>query len=72
MIQPNHIHVSKERAQTIYKESEAGAAKGIPIIDGVAPELSVLTEIVRGHPGDKSRTESFVKQEQFRVRPHIA
>src|ERR1700757_326863 len=72
MIQPNTIHVSKESAQTIYKKSEPGAAECIPIIDGVAPQLSVLTEIVRGHSGDKSRTEFFVKQEQFRVRPHIA
>src|SRR5262249_6636130 len=72
MIQSNHIDMRKESTETIDMKSEAGSTEGSPIVDGVAPQLPVLTEIVRRHTSDKSRAKPLVKHEQFRVRPHVA
>src|SRR5512132_1146923 len=58
--------------QAVYIESEASLAESIPIVDGIAPKLAILAEIVRRHSGNESRTVLFVEQEQFGMGPYVA
>ena len=72
MIQANHVHVGQQGAQAVDAPAIAGPAQGVPVIDRVAPELSLGTEVVGWHAGDEARPVLFVQQEQLRVGPHVA
>ncbi len=39
MIQPNQVHLGQQRPQTVHAPSVAGATNGVPVVDGIAPEL---------------------------------
>src|SRR5271156_2498637 len=72
MIQPNHIDMTQQRTQTTNPPTVANLTKSIPVVNGIAPELSGRAEVVRGHARDEARTASFVEEKQLRVGPHIA
>src|SRR5690348_1524064 len=46
MIQTNHVNVGQQGTQTGYPPTVAGLPKGIPVVDRIAPELSLRTEII--------------------------
>jgi hypothetical protein len=72
MVQTNHIHVSQQRTEAIDAPAIAGPAQLVPVVDGVAPELSLGAEIIGGHAGHEARPVLFVQQEQFRIGPNVA
>src|SRR5262245_7048917 len=72
MVQANHIHVSEQGAQAVDTPTITGPSKRLPVINRVAPELSLGAEVVRRHAGGKARPALLVQQEQLRVGPHVA
>ena len=43
----------------------------VPVVDGVAPQLPALGEVVGGHPGHHRGAQVGVEAEQGGVRPHV-
>ena len=72
MIQTNYIHVSQQRTEAIDAPAIAGPAQRVPVIDGVAPELSLGAELIGGHTSHEARLVLFVQQEQLRTGPNVA
>ena len=72
VIQSNRVHVGQQGAQSVDAPAIACPAQRLPVIDGVAPELSLGAEVVRRHAGHEARPALLVEQEQFRVGPDIA
>jgi hypothetical protein len=62
MIQTNHIDMAQQGAQAINPPTIASLAMSIPVVNGIAPELSARTEIVGRHAGDEARPAAFVQQ----------
>src|SRR5712692_1316483 len=72
MVQADRVHVSQQGAQAVDGPAVTGTTKRVPVIDGVAPELSPGAEVVRRHTGNDPWSVARVQQEQLRVGPHIA
>ena len=72
MIEANHVHVSQQSAQPVDAPAIAGPAKRLPVVNRIAPELSLRAEIIGRHSGDEARPVLLVQQKQFRVGPHVA
>ena len=72
VIKPNDVDMIQKCTQSVDAPSITGRTKGIPIVDRVAPQLSLSAEIIRWNPGDEARPAMFVQQEKLRVRPNIA
>src|SRR4030095_11337888 len=72
MIQANHVNVSQQRAQTRDAPTIAVLPKSVPVIDGVAPKLSLRAEVIGRNTGYETRPALLVQQKQLRVGPDIA
>src|SRR5579871_5652206 len=71
VVQTNRVHVKQQGANPINRPAVAGCAQCIPVVNRIAPQLSLRTEVVRRNPRYKSRPAVLIEQEQFRIRPHI-
>ena len=65
-------HPLQLRAEAIDAPAIARPAQHVPVIDGVAPELSLGAEIIGGHTSHEAWPLLFVQQEQLRVGPNVA
>src|SRR6266478_1837968 len=72
MVQADRVHVSQQGAQAVDGPAVTGTTKRVPVIDGVAPELSLGAEVVRRHTGNDAWSVARVQQEQLWVGPQIA
>ena len=72
MIEAYHVNMSQQRAAAVYPPAVTGAAKCLPVIDGVIPELPLDTEVIGRDAREKARPVPFVQQEQLRVAPDVA
>src|SRR5271165_4943102 len=63
VIQANHVHVRQEGTQAVDTPSIPSRTKSVPVVDGVTPQLSLRTEIVRRNSSDEARPTLFVQQE---------
>src|SRR5208282_6303354 len=72
VIQANCVHVRQQGAESIYAPAIAGPPVDLPVVHGVAPELSIGAEVVGRYAGYETRTVVIIQQEQFRVGPNIA
>src|SRR5437773_10741941 len=72
VIQPNRIHMHQESAQAVDRPTIAGGPQSIPVINWIAPQLTLGAEIVRRNARDRAWMTPFVKEKKFRGRPHIA
>ena len=63
MIQANHIDVRKQSAQTVDAPTIVSLPQCVPVVDRVAPELTLGTEIVRRHARHEARLSLIVQQE---------
>ena len=63
MIQTNHIYVCEQSTQTIDAPTIASLPKCLPVVDRVAPKLTLSTEIIRGHASHEARLSLVVQQE---------
>src|SRR6516164_10352894 len=53
MIQPKNVHLSQQGAQAVDAPTIAGSANSVPVVDGVAPKLSLRAEIIGRDSGDE-------------------
>ena len=72
MIQPDHVYVFQQGAQAVEAPAITGSPEHIPVVNWIAPELPLRAEVIRRHPGHKTRPVLPVQLEQFRVGPHFA
>src|ERR1700681_3170577 len=72
MIQANHVDASQQRPQPRDAPMIAGLPKSVPVIDGVAPKLSLRAEVIGWHTGNEERPALLVQQKQLRVGPDVA
>jgi hypothetical protein len=72
MIQTNHVNVGQQGAQTGNPPTVAGLPKGVPVVDGIAPELSLRTETIGRHTGEKTWPTLLVQKKKLRVGPYVA
>src|SRR5271157_2241244 len=72
MIQTDHVHVGEQRTDAIDAPAVAGPTQGVPVVDRVAPELSLRAKIIRRHAGYEARPVPVVQQEELRVGPNVA
>jgi hypothetical protein len=55
MIEPNYIHVRHQRAQSVDAPTIITPTKYVPVVHGIAPQLSLRAEVIGRHSGDKTR-----------------
>src|SRR5439155_5495875 len=67
-----HVDVGKQRAQTADAPTITGLPKSLPVIDGVAPKLSLRAEVIGRHTGNEARPALLVQQKQLRISPNVA
>src|SRR5262249_55853991 len=72
MIQTNHIHVRKQRTYAVDAPAKARLPQRVPVVDRVAPKLSLGAEGIGGHAGHELWPPLIVQQEQLWVRPNVA
>ena len=72
MIKADHIDMRQQRAQAVDRPAITGPPQSVPVVDRIAPELSLGAEIVRRYTGDETRPVARVQLEQLGVGPHVA
>src|SRR5215813_15297698 len=71
MIETNHVHVSKQRTDSVDAPTKARLPQRLPVVDRIAPELSLGAERVGGYASHELWFPIFVQQEQLRVGPDV-
>src|SRR6202167_1354697 len=71
VIHANHIDVSQQSTQPIDAPAITSRTHGIPVVNRIAPQLTLRAEIIGRNSGDEARPMLLIEQEQFRVRPNI-
>src|ERR1700728_1287907 len=71
VIQANHIDVSQQSAQPIDAPPITSRTHGIPVVNGIAPQLTLRAEIIGRNSGDEARPMLLIEQEELRVRPNV-
>ena len=71
MIEADRVDVCQQRACPVDPPPVAVDPERIPVIDRIAPALSVCAEVIRGDAGDDMRPAVRIEQEQFRVGPDV-
>ena len=72
MIQANDVHMAQQSADSIHPPAVTGGSKCVPVVNGVAPELSVSAEVIGRNSRHETRTALLVKQKELWVGPNIA
>src|SRR4030095_13377231 len=67
MIQANDVYVSEKGAQAVDTPAIARLPQDVPVIDGVAPQLSLGAEVVGWDPGNEPRPVPLVEQEELGI-----
>ena len=71
VVQANHVDVSQQSAEPIDAPSITSRTQGIPVVNGIAPQLTRCAEIIGRNSGDESWPMLLIEQEELRVRPNI-
>src|SRR5580698_330451 len=71
MIQANHIDVSQQSTQSIDAPSITSRTPRIPVVNGIAPQLTLCAEIIGRNSGDEAWPMLLIEQEELRVCPNI-
>src|SRR5439155_19564624 len=72
MIEADGVDVSEQGAQTIDAPAIPAQGQRVPVVDWIAPELSLRAEIVRRNPGEDGRSVARVEQKQRGVGREVA
>src|SRR5262249_38617180 len=72
VIQANQVDVGQQRPQARDAPTIAGLTQSVPIIDGVAPKLSLRTEVNWRYTSDNARPALRIQQKKLRVSPDVA
>src|ERR1700729_3784448 len=63
VIQANHIDVSQQSTQPIDAPSITSRTQGIPVVNRIAPQLTLRAEIIGRNSGDEARPMLLIEQE---------
>src|SRR5580700_2483157 len=63
VIQANHIDVSQQSTQPIDAPPITSRTRGIPVVNGIAPQLTLRAEIIGRNSGDEARTTLLIEEE---------
>src|SRR5439155_9486423 len=63
VLQANQIYVSQYSTQPLDAPPITPRTKGIPVVDRIAPQLSLRAEIIGRNPGDEAWAILLVQQE---------
>src|ERR1700683_3324981 len=63
VIQANHIDVSQQSTQSIDAPPITGRAHGIPVVNGIAPQLTLRTEIIGRNSGNELWSMLLIEEE---------
>src|SRR5580658_6854640 len=63
VIQANHIDVSQQSTQPIDAPPITSQTHGIPVVDGIAPQLTLRAEIIGRNSGDELWPMLLIEQE---------
>src|SRR5206468_8852725 len=67
VIEADGVDVSQQGAQAVDAPAVATRGQRVPVVDRIAPPLSLRAEVVWRHSGDDARPVLCVEQEQLRV-----
>src|SRR5271154_4583106 len=54
VIQADNVNVIEQSTQTVYAPPITGRAKGVPVINWIAPQLPLSAEIIGRNSGDET------------------
>src|SRR5580692_1854690 len=63
VIQANHIDVSQQSTQPIDAPPITSRTQGIPVVNGIAPQLTLRAEIIGRNSGDEAWPMLLIEQE---------
>src|SRR5271156_860161 len=63
VIQANHIDVSQQSTQPIDAPPITSRTHGVPVVNGIAPQLTLCAEIIGRNSGDELWPMLLIKQE---------
>src|ERR1700733_14635882 len=63
VIQANHIDVSQQSTQPIDAPAITGRTQGIPVVNGIAPQLTLRAEIIGRNSSDEAWPMLLIEQE---------
>src|SRR5580658_2359140 len=63
VIQANHIDMSQQSTQPIDAPPITGRTHGIPVVNRIAPQLTLRAEVIGRNPGDEARPTLLIEQE---------
>src|ERR1700688_425004 len=63
VIQPNYVCVSQQNAQPIDAPAITNRTKGVPVVNRIAPQLSLRAEIVGRNAGDEAWPTLLIEKE---------
>src|SRR5262245_36050720 len=72
MIEANDVNVRQHRTRPIDPPAISACPKRAPVVDRIAPSLSLRAEVVGRHTRDDARPVLGIEKKEVRVRPHIA
>ena len=71
MVDADHVIELACAVDAAYPPAEAVLPHGVPVIQGVAPQLAVGGEVVRRDAGHRLGHQLLVQLEELRLRPHV-
>src|ERR1700730_9325659 len=63
VIQANHIYVGQQSTQPVDAPPITSRAKSIPVVNGIAPQLTLRAEIIGRNSGDEAWPMLLIEQE---------
>src|SRR5215467_14156197 len=72
VIEADCIHMIEQSTYSVDRPTIAAGAKPFPVVNRIAPQLSLRAEVVGGNAGNEPRPVIFVEKKQFRICPNIA
>ena len=65
VIQTNHIYMTQQTADSFDAPLISRGTKRIPVVDRIAPELSLSAKVVRWDSSDQTRSPLLIEQEKL-------
>ena len=72
VIEPDNVDEFQQSAQAIEAPAVPGAFQRLPVVNRIAPKLSLRREIIRRYARDKTCAAAGVEVEEFGIRPNVA
>ncbi len=71
VVDAHQVGQLRRGAHAIDPPAVSGCVMILPVVQGIAPELALVTEIIRRYPGDVARPPVFVELQDLAIRPCV-